>query len=78
MELQNIQLKLPKEALSNIEKIFKKIDTRIMVENSSDFIRYCILNTIQKKPNHNESTDLLLVSGDLCRFLEFVKKEVPK
>ena len=65
---KNIQVILPIDIVKNITKSFQKIDDRVSVQNTSDFLRYCILHTIQKKPTDAESSNLLITAGDMCRF----------
>ena len=68
MDTKNIQVILPIDIVDNIAKSFEKIDSRVLIKDTSDFLRYCILHTITKKPTHKESSDLLVTAGDMCRF----------
>ena len=72
----NIQMQMTQETFADVTKIFKKIDQLIITNNYSDFVRYCILHTINKKPTVEESGKLLVTAGDLCRFSKYVKEDL--
>ena len=74
METKNIQVILPVDIVDNIAKLFEKIDVRVSVSDTSDFVRYCILRTLKSKPSHTESSDLLVTAGDMCRFRKVVEE----